>query len=88
MKRKIVCLIAGTLILFVWNAISWLVLPFHSNTLNSIPDNVINTVLFKELLIKDGVYHYPGFPKEATPIALSEMEKIIETGPRITLMVY
>lgn len=88
MKRKIVSLIAGTLILFVWNALSWMVLPFHSNTLNSIPGNAINTELLKEHLTKDGVYHYPGFPTEDTPQALKEMENRIETGPRITLMVF
>lgn len=88
MKRKIVSLIVGTLILFIWNALSWMVLPFHSNSLNSIPDNAINTELLKEHLTKDGVYHYPGFPKKDTPQALSEMEKRIETGPRITLMVF
>ncbi|KUG24787.1 hypothetical protein ASZ90_005401 [hydrocarbon metagenome] len=88
MKRKIVSLIAGALILFVWNALSWMVLPFHSNTLNSIPDNAINTELLKEHLTKDGVYHYPGFPKDDTPQALKEIENRIETGPRITLMVF
>ena len=88
MKRKIVSLIAGTLILFVWSALSWMVLPFHSNTLNSIPDNAINAELLKEHLTKDGVYHYPGFPKDNTPQALKEMENRIETGPRITLMVF
>lgn len=55
MKQKIVSLVAGTLILFVWNALSWMVLPFHSNTLNSIPDIAINTELLKEHLTKDGV---------------------------------
>ncbi len=88
MKRKIISLIIGTLILFIWNALSWMVLPFHSNTLNSIPDNAINAELLKEHLLKDGVYHYPGFPEENTPQALKEMENRIETGPRITLMVY
>lgn len=88
MKQKIISLIAGTLILFVWNALSWMVLPFHSNTLNLIPAIAINTELLKEHLTKDGVYHYPGFPKDNTPQALKEMENRIETGPRITLMVF
>lgn len=88
MNRKIVSLIIGTLILFIWNALSWMVLPFHSNTLNSIPDNAINTELLKEHLTKDGVYHYPGFPKDGTQQAFNDMESRIETGPRITLMVY
>lgn len=88
MKRKIISLIAGTLILFVWSALSWMVLPFHSNTLNSIPVKAINAELLKEHLTKDGVYHYPGFPEENTPQALKEMENRIETGPRITLMVF
>lgn len=88
MKRKIESLIAGTLIMFIWNALSWMVLPFHSNTLNSVPDNAINTELLKEHLMKDGVYHYPGYPKDNTPQALKEMENRIETGPRITLMIF
>lgn len=88
MKRMILTLSAGTLILFLWNAISWMALPFHSKTLNTIPDNALNADLLKEHLPKDGVYHYPGFPLEDSPEALREMENRIETGPRITLMVF
>jgi len=88
MKRIIISLIIGTLILFIWNALSWMVLPFHSNSLNSIPDNAINTELLKEHLTKDGVYHYPGFPKDGAPQVINEMENRIKTGPRITLMVF
>ncbi|MDP2234811.1 MAG: hypothetical protein Q8J88_00130 [Bacteroidales bacterium] len=88
MKRMIITLAAGTFILFLWNAISWMALPFHSKTLNTIPDNALNIDLMKEYLPEDGVYHYPGFPKEDSPEAFKEIEKRIETGPRITLMVF
>jgi hypothetical protein len=88
MKRTIVSLVIGTLILFIWSAISWMVLPFHSNTLNAIPDNTLNTEILKENLVKDGVYHYPGFPAENTPQTMKEMEEKVEKGPRITLMVF
>ncbi|GEM_PF-4753532 len=41
MKKKITTLTIGTLILFVWNAVSWMVLPFHSNSLKNIPESVV-----------------------------------------------
>ena len=88
MKRTVITVIIGSLILLIWNAISWMVLPFHEQSLNSIPESAINTELLQEKLTNDGVYHFPGMPAENTEAAMAELESKIAQGPRITLMVF
>jgi hypothetical protein len=88
MARKVITIIAGAFILFGWNAISWMALPFHGNTLQSIPESAFDSELLEDNLPKDGVYHYPGLPKENTPSEFKALEKKLKEGPRITLMVF
>lgn len=88
MKRSLITLLAGTLIFFLWNSFSWLVLPFHGNTLQPIPEQVIQTGDVQQQLTEDGVYHYPGYPPNNTPEAMAQLEEKLKNGPRITLMVY
>ncbi|WP_347924322.1 hypothetical protein [Pontimicrobium sp. SW4] len=40
-KKVLVSVILGTLLLFLWNVISWMALPFHTKTLKTIPESVI-----------------------------------------------
>ena len=87
-KRFIVAVIIGTLILFVWNALSWMVLPFHANALKTIPEEAMNPEILKQNLKEDGVYHYPGLPENNTPEEWIPIQEKLKTGPRITLMVY
>ena len=86
MKKRTLSIILGTLILFIWNAISWMVLPFHSNTLKNIPESALDARLLQEQLVEDGVYHYPGLPE--SPDQMSSIVDKLKEGPRITLMVY
>jgi MFS-type transporter involved in bile tolerance (Atg22 family) len=88
MKRKIITIAIGALILFIWNALSWMVLPFHSNTLNNIPETSIDSQLLQENLPKDGVYHYPGLPESQSTESMQAIEAKLKEGPRITLMVF
>ncbi|MEN8789878.1 MAG: hypothetical protein ABF295_10215 [Flavobacteriaceae bacterium] len=88
MKRTVITVIAGSLILLIWNALSWMVLPFHEQSMSSIPESAIKADQLKEQLTEDGVYHYPGMPEENTEAAMSEVENKLAQGPRITLMVY
>lgn len=87
MKRIILSITIGTVVLFIWNAISWMALPFHSNTLNNLPDAAFDTELLQENLPKDGVYHYPGIPNDNSTESFKELEMKLKEGPRITLMV-
>ncbi|MEM6263254.1 MAG: hypothetical protein AAGI38_12150 [Bacteroidota bacterium] len=87
-KRIILSLIIGTLLLFVWNAISWMALPFHSQSLKNIPEGIVQLEAMRLQMPEDGVYHYPGLPGENTSKTLDEIEHQLQQGPRITLMVY
>jgi len=87
-KRILISLIAGTIILFLWNAASWMVFPFHSNTLKNIPDNAIQTELLRKEMPESGVYHYPGLPTNNSTNQMNKIEAKLKEGPRITMMVY
>ena len=88
MKRTVITVVLGTLILFIWNAVSWMVLPFHAQSMQTIPETAINTNTLKEQLTEDGVYHYPGLPENESEAAYQEIEEKLTAGPRITMMVY
>ena len=88
MKRTVLTIIFGTLILFIWNAVSWMVLPFHAQSMKSIPEAAISTDDLKSNMPEDGVYHYPGLPENETEAAYKEIEEKLAAGPRITMMVY
>lgn len=87
-KRVIISIILGTIILFVWNAVAWMVLPFHSSSLKEMPAASVNMMdEFRKSLPESGVYHYPGMPKNDSPEYLQKVEKTLENG-RITAMVF
>ena len=88
-KQAIYSILSGTILLFIWNAVSWMVLPFHSNTLHTIPESVIQPAeALREAMPESGVYHYPGLPEGNSATAMEEIEAKLAEGPRITLMVY
>ena len=62
MKNALTLLVA-TVVLFVWNAISWMALPFHSNSLKNMPDGALAENI-TELMPESGIYHYPGLPED------------------------
>ena len=88
MKRKLISVILGGLILFIWNAVSWMVFPFHGNSLKNIPENALNMQALQANMPTDGVYHYPGLAGEGSNKSLAEIETQLAEGPRISLMVY
>lgn len=87
-KRQIITLLSGTVLLFIWNAVSWMVLPFHANSLKNIPAEAFQQETMKNAMPESGVYHYPGLPDNFSKTALREIEGQLKAGPRIPLMVY
>lgn len=87
-KKTALSIIAGALIMFIWNALSWMALPFHTETLNNIPEAAISPDNLASNLSKDGVYHYPGLPADDSSESMRAIEEKLQKGPRITLMVY
>jgi len=87
-SKKIISVILGALILFIWSMISWMALPFHENTLTQIPEGTVDLQKMQIDMPKDGVYHYPGMPADDSPETMVAMEEKLNKGPRIALMVY
>lgn len=88
MKKKIITLILGTLILFMWNAISWMALPFHSSSLKNIPESTFESQNLKNKLQEDGIYHYPGLPESNSSEDIKKIKSKLKKGSRITFMAY
>lgn len=87
-KKFIGTLVIGTLIFFIWNAISWMALPFHSNSFSTIPEQAIDFDKLKAALPADGVYHFPGYPDTDDAENVKAVEQRMANGPRVALMVY
>jgi len=86
--RTILSLVIGTIVLFVWNAVSWMALPFHTTSLKNIPEEMINQAAFKEAMPESGVYHFPGMHASSDEEEMQKIEAVLAEGPRIPLMVY
>ena len=81
MKRFFLATFVAALALFVWNAISWMALPFHAGMLNTLPEPVAEAVKRTQSMVETGLYHYPGLDDP-------DMFQKVEEGPRIPLMMY
>jgi hypothetical protein len=60
MKKNIISTIVCTIILFGWQAISWMVLPFHSDTLKYTPNQDAIIEVLSANLSENGLYGVPG----------------------------
>lgn len=85
--KYITSVLISTIILFLWNAMSWMVLPFRTDNLINIPDNAFQQDSLKKHITIDGVYHYPGIPDNSAE-SINTINEKLNSGPRITMMVY
>ncbi len=93
MKRIVLGGIAGGVVLFVWGAVAWMVLPLHTPTLKTFPnEDAVRTVL-RETVKEPGFYYFPGYPygqsmsKEEEAAAMRAFEQKHRAGP-LGIMVY
>lgn len=87
-KKVILASLIGGFVVFMWNSISWTVLPFHAATLETIPEQSLNHESMLKSMPEAGIYHYPGYPADSSQVALDAVNAKSEAGPLITLMVY
>lgn len=86
--NKIIAIIIATLALFFWNAASWMALPFHNQSLKTLPDQVLKFSEISTFKLEEGVYHYPGIPQDNSNESLKKIKEKLNDGPRIPIMVY
>lgn len=89
MVRIVVATVLGGLVLFATNAASWMLLPWHGQSLRPLPESAAVIKLLRESAAPSGVYHYPALPpQQASPSTLRQWEQQCLDGPRITKLVY
>ncbi|MEE9422179.1 MAG: hypothetical protein V3V50_03380 [Gammaproteobacteria bacterium] len=70
--------ILGGIVLFAWGAISWMVLPWHEQTLEKFSDEPAVAQIIAEQATRDGVYILPN-PHKHSAIMNEEQKKAAET---------
>lgn len=86
-KKTAISIILGALIIFIWNAISWMALPFHTDSMMNLPEDAISMSQLSNTLTESGLYHYPGLP-DGSPESQKAIEDKLAMGPRITMMIF
>lgn len=87
-KKILISLLVGSILLFGWNAISWMVLPFHTQSLKNIPAGIIDAKALQKAMPESGVYHFPGFPEDMEEGTMKKINARLQSEPRITMMNY
>ncbi|GAB4294076.1 MAG: hypothetical protein Kow0098_15410 [Ignavibacteriaceae bacterium] len=88
MKKLLPPALITALVVFIWSAVSWMVIPWHQNTIHNLPEGGKILELIKKSDLTAGIYHYPGIPEEDTKEALENIIQRYENGPVISFMVY
>ena len=82
MKKTLIATVLGAVVLFVWGAISWTVLPWHHSTIHTFEDESGVAEYISAQTSESGIYYLPGktmgdFPEED----LATSKALYETGP-------
>jgi len=65
MARTLLAAVLGGVILVIWGMLAWMVLPLHNDTMQNLP-NEEAVVAALQSTPQQGVYIFPGMPKDAT----------------------
>lgn len=76
MKKVIFGGLFGGIVLFAWSCISWMVLPFHAQTINNFKDTAAVQTTMMLNVDKAGVYTIPACPMHST--ASAEAKEVLK----------
>lgn len=90
MKKVLIAGLVGGVVIFIWQFISYTVLPWHMMVIHNIPSGEQISQILKNDGIPGGVYHHPGFPEEteSQEEAMKAFTERYKQGANINLMVY
>jgi len=74
-KRNIIATLTGTMILFAWQAVSWMVLPTHNDTVKYTSNQSEIMETLQKNISSSGMYAIPGVDPSKN-LSLEEMEKM------------
>ena len=64
MKKTLIATIVGTLILFIYQSMSWMVLPIHKHSFKTTDKQEAILPAISSNLTEDGLYYLPMLPTE------------------------
>ncbi len=83
MKRIVIATVVGGLVLFMWNAVSWMVLGLHDDAMSGFGDEAAVLPMLKSAAPEAGAYFFPAPPDTMDPAsdAWKAFEAQHEAGP-------
>lgn len=81
MARVIVGAILGTVVLYVWGMVSWMVLPWHNATMQPVPDEKNLVAQIEHKMPGAGLYYFPDWPEDQSEQAMAAFNRRHERGP-------
>ncbi|MBI4970383.1 MAG: hypothetical protein HZC17_00880 [Candidatus Omnitrophica bacterium] len=76
MKKMLIGGLLGGAVIFAWGMFSWMVLPFHMQTMNNFKDEAAVQTTIMLNVSKAGVYGIPGCPRHET--ASGEAQNVLK----------
>src|SRR5437870_2364404 len=87
-KRIILAAVVGGVVMFIWGALAWMVLPLHTPSIKEVPNEDAMRAVIRENVKEPGFYalpghgHHEGMTKEQQAAAMKVQEQKYMEGPR------
>lgn len=81
MIRIPVATLLGAIALYLWGAMSWVVLGLHDSSYQALPNEAVITPVMTAQIPEDGVYYFPGLAADAGEDAMTEWQERHKAGP-------
>ncbi len=91
-KRIILAALVGGVVMFIWGALAWMVLPLHTPTIKEVPNEDAMRAVIRENIKEPGFYelpgwgHHAGMTKEQQDAAMKVKEQKYKEGPRAVMV--
>jgi hypothetical protein len=90
MRNIILAGIFGAIVLFVWNGLSWMVLPWHAKTVHSFTDETVVSKVIKDNIKNNGIYiaQYNKPSMDDLPLVFASVSVDYHKGMQKPLIIY
>ncbi len=87
-KSLIKCGVVGGIVVFIWGMISWMVLPWHTMTMNKFTHEELVAHVIEQNAPKSGIYVFPymhtgSSSEKESKKEMTEAKEMMKTGPLV-----
>jgi len=87
MNKLIVPSLLAAVAVFIWTAISWMLLGWHEVDMKGITDSSLAKQM-QTSMTEPGIYFYPGYSETGEELSMEEWTELRKAGPMVHFMVY